>query len=533
MPPDAPTCGELGVLVREGVVFVTKTPVLAGLDVGTTNVKALALTADGRVLASSSVRLDVEYPRPGWAEYDPETLWQTAAAAFRELVQKLPDDAQVVGVAACSMAETAIPLDASGQPVRKAIAWFDNRTREQVEWWQREMGPDRVYQVTGVPLQPIFGILKLQWLQRHEPHVFQRIRRWLNVADYVAYRLCGQQATDFSLATRTMALDLRALQWSDQMLEAAQIPRQLMADLAPSGTALGPVTLEAARVCGLPAGAMVAVGGHDHPCAALGAGVIGPGRVLDSMGTAEALLMVTESPCLDPRLGRAGYSEGAHVVEGRFYSFGGLYTSGASMEWIRTVLLPEVSDIPEAYRRMEAMAREVPPGSLGVHFLPHLRLATPPYDDPLARGCFVGLTTDVTPGTLVRAVLEGLAYDAHHTLQVLQELLNHPTRHIRAVGGSTRNRLLMEIKAALSPVPYTVADIDEAGARGACLLAGVAAGVFPSLEQAVDQVGTPESPVPVRAEWVEGYRQRYQEVYVHLYPAVARVHQTISSRFAS
>src|SRR5690606_15137577 len=152
-----------------------------------------------------------------------------------------------------------------------------------------------------------------------EPDTFQRIRRWLNVADYIAYRLCGQQATDFSLATRTMALDLRALTWSEAILETARVPRHVMADLAPSATPLGPITPEAARVCGLPEGAIVAVGGHDHPCAALGAGVIGPGRVLDSMGTAEALLMVTDSPCLDPRLGRAGYSEGAHVVPGRFY----------------------------------------------------------------------------------------------------------------------------------------------------------------------------------------------------------------------
>ena len=185
----------------------------------------------------------------------------------------------------------------------------------------------------------------------------------------------------------------------------------LFAPLCPSGTRLGPVTPEATAVTGLPPSAQVAVGGHDHVCGALAVGVVEPGVMLDSMGTAEALCIPLEQPITDPALGRQGYTQGAHVVAGHYYVFGGQYTSGASVDWWRGVLGKEVGCAGQqvSYATLIAEAEQVPPGSLGVCFLPHLRRANPPYQDPKGRGARRGpairpLRSAVAPLSTCRAV---------------------------------------------------------------------------------------------------------------------------------
>ncbi|HEX2035348.1 MAG TPA: FGGY family carbohydrate kinase, partial [Chloroflexota bacterium] len=395
-------------------------PLLAGLDLGTTSIKAGVYGPDGRSLAQASVATPVAHPRPGWATHEAEAIWQCAAAVLRQATAQLKaqglDPRRVAGVAVASMGEAGVLLDAQGRPCSEVIAWYDGRTQDQAAWLEREVGRERLLAVTGLPLQPIFGLCKLRWLKEHEPQAFGRAVRWLNLGDYVAFRLCGAQATDLSLASRTLALDLRRGAWSAELLGAAGVPLGLMAPLVPSGTLLGAVTATAGAETGLPAGCRVAAGGHDHDCGALAAGVTEPGDVLDSLGTAEAIFVPLERPIADLALGRRGYAQGVHVVPGRYYVHGGIYTCGASVAWLQGVV-GRTADAELSALLAEAEA--VPPGSLGAYFLPYLRLANPPHDDPLARGAFVGLTADTTRGALCRAVLEGLAYESRLSLDTL------------------------------------------------------------------------------------------------------------------
>ncbi|MEZ4506326.1 MAG: FGGY-family carbohydrate kinase [Thermomicrobiales bacterium] len=174
----------------------------------------------------------------------------------------------------------------------------------------------------------------------------------------------------------------------------------------PAGTAIGVVGKDGASATGLREGTVIGLGGHDHVCGAFAAGVTQHGAVLDSMGTAEALFVALDAPIWDQDFGRAGYTQGAHVVAGKYYGFGGLYTSGAAIDWIRSITGREDR------MALSGEAGSVPPGSNGVTFLPHLRLGGPPNIDGRSRGAFLGLTTDIDQGALVRAVYEGLAYVA-------------------------------------------------------------------------------------------------------------------------
>ncbi|MBS1250989.1 MAG: Xylulose kinase [Anaerolineales bacterium] len=497
-------------------------PLLVGVDVGTTNIKAIVFDPTGQTVARASVPTPTHYPRPARAYYRPEELWQSTALALRQATGQLDDAGCVTGIAVASMAETAIPLDAGGRPTYDAIAWFDRRTQPQTEWLDQTIGRDRLFAISGLGLHPIFGLCKLLWLKENEPDAFRRTAHWLNVADYIAYRLSGVPATDYSLASRILALDLRELQWDEDLLREVGVPADLFARLKSSGTPLGPVRPAASEMTGLPTGTQVAVGGHDHVCGALAAGVTEPGTMLNSMGTAEAIFLPLERPLTDPEVGRQGYTQGVHVFPGHYYVFGGLYTSGASVDWFRDVMGSELG-----YDTLVAEAEEAPPGSLGAFFLPHLRLANPPYDDPKARGAFIGLSTDIKRGALFRSLLEGLAFESRNSLESLLSHAGVSLRNVYAIGGGTRNELLMRIKATVLNYTITVAGVEEATALGAAILGGVGAGVYDDIPFAVNQLRYTQADIEPAADQVAAYGAYFREVYQPLYPTLRSLHHTI------
>jgi xylulokinase len=273
--------------------------------------------------------------------------------------------------------------------------------------------------------------------------------------------------------------------------------------------------------------AIVASGGHDHVCGALAAGVTRPGQMLNSLGTAEALFLPTEQPLVALEVGRQGYTQGAHVVGGGYYAFAGQYTSGASIEWLRDLL--GASNDPVAYEELIAGAERVPAGSLGVLFLPHLRLASPPYDDPRSRGALIGLTMDAGRDAMTRAIFEGLALESRNTLE---PLLAYPQvtapQSVVAIGGGTRNPLLMRVKASVSNLVYQVVRAEEATALGAALLGGLGAGVYGDVDDAVGAMRYGQQEIAPEPTEVPVYETIYSEVYRRFYPAVAPLSQTIS-----
>ena len=503
---------------------MTDGALLIGLDVGTTNIKALAFTPEGRPVAQASLSTPTQSAEPGLAHYDPEELWQTTAAALRQVTAQV-DASHVVSVAVASMGESGVPLDAGNQPLYPAIAWFDARTQPQAAWLDDVVGKDRLFATTGLSLQPIFGLCKLLWLKQQRPGIFARTVRWLNIADYIAFRLCGEQATDFSLASRTLALDIRHHRWADDILDAVGIRPDILAPLCNSGTALGQVRAEAATATGLPVTAQVAAGGHDHVCGALAAGVTAPGLALNSLGTSETMFVSLDQPLNDASLGRQGYTQGAHVVPGLYYVFGALYTSGGSVEWFRAALAENRS-----YADLIAEAEAVPAGSKGVCFLPHLQLASPPYDDPLARGAFIGLGTEIDRAAMFRAVLEGASFDGR---LMLESLLAYegvpPLRAIYAIGGGTRNLLWMRIKAAVLNRPLMVTQVSDAASLGAAILGGIGAGVYADAAAARATLQRETTLIEPVAEQVDVYDAIYNRVYRSFYPAVRPLHHVLQA----
>lgn len=496
---------------------------LVGVDVGTTNTKAVLYDPEvGRVLAVASRPTRVHHPRPDLSEYDPAEIWSAVVECIREATAGRVADVQAIS--STSMAEAGVPIDRSGRYLYPIISWLDNRSAPQAERWREWLGPAEAFRITGQTIQAKFSINKLMWLRENAPEVVERLHKWLCMEDFVLYKLSGADAIDYSLASRTFAFDQRALAWSPRMLDLAGFSEDVFPRAYPSGTAVGEVTPAASAETGLPAGAIVATGGHDHLCGSLAAGVVGPGALLDSMGTAESGLLLSDRFDPDPRLLEAGYCHYAHVIPGYYVTLFGLMGGGV-LDWLVQQFWPEAR-MPGLVRarcfdEALALAAAVPPGASGLVWLPHLGGGGTDQPDEQPRAALVGLTTALDRGHLVRALLESLCYWLRGKLETMEEIAPvGPT--ITAIGGGARSALWMQVKANVTGREVRVPLVPEATALGAALLAGVGAGAFASTAEAAASVVRPTTvyaPDPAR---VAEYGQSYER-FRHLHARAAEL----------
>ncbi|MCB1969914.1 MAG: carbohydrate kinase [Geminicoccaceae bacterium] len=461
---------------------MTGGPLIGGIDAGTSRIRAIVFEPDGRVVATDERPTPVTVLGEGSAEHDMDSIVSAAMEALNGALAQLDNRRRVVSLAVASFGEAGTLVDGKGRPLCEVIAWYDTRTAGELTELNEWIDARSLHAVTGLCPDPTFTLLKLLWLKKHRAEAFGAAHCWLHIADYLAFYLSGVMGTDTSLASRTMALDLANGCWSNEILDAAGIRRSILAELLPMGMKLATVRPELASRLGLDPACVVATGGHDHVAAAVAIAANRPGTLMDSMGTAEALSLAHTAPMLRPEVGQVGLNQGLIEVGGErsYYLFGGLPTSAGAIEWFRRSMTGG-----EDHAQLIAAARDVQPGSQGVGFFPHLRLGSPPYPDPVARGAFYGLGADIGRAVLYRAVLEGVALDTAHILHsMLRFYPRDSVGRIIAVGGSTRNDLLMEIKAALYNRPIEIAVMPEAVSLGAAMLGGMAAGVYASLGEA-------------------------------------------------
>lgn len=498
-------------------------PYLMGIDVGTTHCKAGIYDADGREVSMAITETPVTNGEGGAAVHDPEALWQSicrvARSALAQAEEREKSPIRLDGVSVASMGEAGVPLDEHGSPLYPIIAWYDPRTAPQAKWWEETLGADKVFRATGLPLNPIFSLNKIMWLKEHEPEVIGRMRKWLSVADYVYFRLSGAIATEYSLASRTMALDLNARRWSEAFVASAGISADQLPDLYPSGTVVGHVSREAEEQCGIPAGTPVVTGGHDHVCGALGAGIIDAGGMLDSCGTAESLLGVFPGGISAVESGR-GFAIGCHVVPGKYYLMGGLASSGVAMDWITGLFGANAGANAKAYAELMQEAASTSVGARGLVFLPHLRGSGPPVRDPSSRGAFLGLRPHHKQPELVRAVVEGLCLELRLTFDAASAVLESKPRYLRAIGGGTKNRFWLQTRADVLGVSIEVPQVKESTTLGAALLAGIGVGLYAGAHDAVRRTYQAAELVVGREEVHARYCALY-EVFREVYPTLA------------
>jgi xylulokinase len=458
------------------------TDVLVGIDVGTSGVKALALSPTGEVLARAEKEYPLSTPQPGWAEQDPEDWWAATESVLDEL------GVEPVSIGLSGQMHGLVVLDGSGRVLRPAILWNDQRTQAECEEIERRFGLDRLIELTGNRALAGFTAPKLLWLRKHEPDTFARIRHVLLPKDYVRFRMTGEQAIDVADASGTLLFDVGNRRWSDEVLAALELPREW---------------LPAAYEC-----TDIAAAG-DQAAGALGVGVDGPGALSVVLGTSGVVFSALPEYRPEPE---ARLHTFCHAVPGTWHAMGVMLSAAGSLQWLRGAL----GGAPYEALLHEADAWD--PGVEGLLFQPYLQGERTPHADPDARGAFVGLTLRHDRGALVRATLEGVAYGLRDSLELLRSL-GADVEIGRVSGGGARSELWLRIVASVLGVPLERTIAEEGAAFGAALLGGVKHGVFQDAHEAVLACVRVRDRIDPDPDWQAAYEVGYAR-YSELYPTL-------------
>jgi xylulokinase len=461
-----------------------KQPLLVGIDVGTSGVKALAISPDGDVVGRAEEEYSLSIPQPGWAEQDPDDWWRATERALAAL-----PPASAIGLS--GQMHGLVALDERDRVLRPAILWNDQRTAAECAELEERIGLDRLIALTGNRALPGFTAPKLLWLRKNEPDAYARIAHVLLPKDYIRLRLTGERVTDVADASGTLLFDVAGRRWSDDVLDALELPRAWL-----------PEVFESPDVPGAP-------GAGDQAAGALGVGIDRPGPVSVVLGTSGVVFAVLPSFAADPE---ARVHAFCHAVPGAWHAMGVMLSAAGGLRWLSESVLRK------PYGELLKEAERWAPGAEGLQFQPYLSGERTPHADPAARAAFVGLSLRHDAGALTRAVLEGVAYGLRDCLELVRELGLEASVG-RVSGGGARSELWLRIVASVLGIPLERMVVEEGAAFGAALLAGVRAGLYADVHEAIERAVHVRDVVEPDPSWREVYDEGYAR-YRRLYPAL-------------
>lgn len=490
---------------------------LMGIDIGTTGCKAGVFSEGGRPVALAYREYPTLHRKPGWAELDTVQVVSLIKETIAEAAAGAAGD-PVAALCVSAMGEAMTPVTESGEILGPAILSSDVRGGEYARQLAAELGQGSFYAINPNILAANYSLPKLMWLKEYDRHLFDQTWKFLLWTDLFSFLFGGDAITSYSHANRTLLFDLKREDWSETLLNWADIPRERLARIAPSGTVTGVVAGSLAETLGLPRDVKIVLGGHDQCCNALGAGIITGGKAICGIGTIECITPVFDHvPPFDAMLG-ARLSIEHHVLPGLYMSF--IYNqSGVLLKWFRDVFAAAdqrlISRDADIY---DVLMKEMPDGPTGMLALPHFEPTGAPDYLPDSAGVIVGLHTDTTRGAILKSIIEGTTFYFYESLEKLRQVQVDTSEFI-ATGGAAKSDALLQVKADIFGVPFVRLKNTECGVAGAAMLAGLALGVYDSPAQAAacfvapDRVFEPDSLNHERYKEIFG---RYRQLYPRL-----------------
>lgn len=493
-----------------------------GIDTSTTSSKALLMDEHGRVIAVASNPHTLQSPKPLWSEQDPHEWWEAVSASIRSVLEKAGVSGEGIGaIGLTGQMHGLVLLDESGNVLRPAILWNDQRTQSQCDEIHRIIGKEKFIHITGNVALTGFTAPKILWVKENEPEIYAKARHILLPKDYVRYKLTGEYAMDKADGAGTVLFDLKKRDWSDEVLSALEIPHTWMPKTFEGTEFTGYVTEEAARLTNLKAGTPIAAGGGDQAAGAVGMGAVEPGIVGLTVGTSGVVFATTPSALIEPE-GRLHAF--CHAVPGMWHFMGVMLSAAGSLQWYRDTLAPKIS-----FDDLLKEAESIQAGSEGLQFLPYLSGERTPHPDPLARGAFIGLTLRHSRAHMTRAVLEGVAFGLKDSFTLIQNAGLGKLTQVRASGGGTKGALWRQIMADVLNVELVTVNTTEGGAYGAALLAGVGAGAWKNVAEACKVCIKITGSNQPETSLAESYQKSYA-IYQKLYPALKESFQALAAK---
>ena len=475
---------------------------LLGIDLGTSSVRAGIFREDGERAAIAARTYPIKTPSPGWAEQNPEDWWNKTCECIKEALNSAHlTGNDIKGISFSAQTHGVVLLDRDGNHLVPAIIWADARSSDEIPELEEIIGEKRLEKVIMNRIFPGTQAATIRWMQKHAKDVWKNTRRILLPKDYLRYRMCGLFNTEPSDASCTLLFDSRVREWSQDILDVLEIPREYMPYVVNSDQYIGE-TENMEDAAGIPDGVPVIMGGSDQPCAALGNGIIDEGAMLVTIGTGRQIFAPTESPITSPELCLNTF---CHLPETRWYVMGATLSAGLSLRWFRDTFCPGTD-----FDTLASEAADVTPCAEGLLFVPYLAGKRSPDLNPSAAGEFAGIKLTHTRGHFVRAVMEGVAFDLRENLDVMTGMGLEPETMICS-GGAANSPLWLQITADIFNRPLMISAQDEQACFGAALTAGIGTEVYKNYYEAVEIVKKPEKTVEPLEENKGKYEKQFEK----------------------
>ncbi|MDN4073004.1 FGGY-family carbohydrate kinase [Fictibacillus terranigra] len=458
---------------------------IIAIDIGTTNLKVGLYGEDGSMVTSLISPMKPFLHKDQFTYFDPEVLWKKTADQILEVVRQA-GDTTVYAIGITSMAESGLLVNRkTGKPCSYIIPWFESCSLQQANFIQDNIDPKEHFYKTGLHLSYKFGMSKLLWLREREPEIIDEHVVWMSVSSYIAYCLTGKIAEERTLAARTFAYRMDKQEWDNPFLRNFGLRSELFPQVTHCLEPVGSVTTEVSNL-GIHQNINVYLAGHDHICASLAAGVAASGKVYNSMGTAETLVGTFEQRRLQPLDYDSKLSFGLHPIDRLYFWMGGHSASGGSVEWMRQIL----GEGKLTYEEVNSLLKKAPNDPTGIIYFPYLSGSGAPYPNPDMTAAFIGLMRKHNKSDLLKAVLEGNAYQMEMIREAAEIATETLVNEMVVIGGGVHNSHWIQVKADISGIGLILPEIPEAAMRGAALVAATGEGIYSSLEDAVSQART-------------------------------------------
>ena len=505
---------------------------LAGIDVGTTGARCAIFDVCGRVIGGAYREYGADYPKPGWVDQDGLLLIsQTMEACQAGISDAGIDPTEIASIGFSTQRSVTGPVDAAGQPVRPMISWQDARTGREVEEMGKLIDADEYYAISGVPMGTTWVITKLLWMRRNEPELYEKTARFTQNQDLVL-KAFGADAfhTDISDMAFYGVWDVRNVCWDQRLMDLFDVTPEMFGAPTPSGTQVGTISRSMAEKTGFAPGTPVCVGAGDQNCSVIGMGAIRSGMATVTLGTAGLAILAVDTPV--PGFG--GMMITNHVLPGMWEVEGLSNAAASSYRWYRDTcgaleVERQANGGGDAYRALDTLAAQAPPGSRGLLFMPYLATAGTPRWNANARAAFLGMSLAHGRPELTRAVMEGVALEIRDMMEGwLQKGMQVDV--LRLGGGATHSPLWNQIQADVYGRPVQTLEVGESTVLGAALLGGVGAGVFADVPEGVDAMvhvaGELEPNMDnhrIYEDLYGAYASAYADLSNHTFDALARL----------
>jgi len=475
---------------------------LLGVDVGTTGTKTILFREDGNIIGQAYCAYPTYTPKVCHSEQNPMDWWNAVCTTVKTVCQDPQSRKRIAAIALSTQGGTMVGLDADGRAVRPAIVWNDKRCTEELQILKNTPLDVDIYQMSGWKASASMPMLHCCWLRKHEPGNFDKIRMYLSVPDYLAWKMTGVAAVDISNAGICRFVDIREKRYHRTLLNHAGLKEEQLAKVVGSGEPIGMLTESAAEALNLSTDVLLVSGAHDQYAVALGAGACSPGDILIGTGTSWVVTSLSDAPDFN-----SGLAQSVSAVPGMWGSLKSLSSGGMCLEWWRKNLVREASGelLPFDVINEEVASRKA--GADGLFFYPFSGQCSK--QKSFCKASFVGMDPSYDRFHLARAIMEGVAFQS---LWMMERFRSQPSEEgIKMAGGGTKSRLWCQMVANTANMPVRIPKTADLACVGAAVLAGVGCGIYENAKDGYGKLAVEDSVIAPESEQVPVYQEMFAQ----------------------